>query len=252
MEYLYSIVKEPIGSLLGLLISSIGAFAGFLPLLVNHRNKKQLSYDIHASPLRARSTGASDKAILSQASGPLKDVRAVEILIANSGKVAIPSSDYEENICFTFHQEAEVLAANIAEVYPTNLKVAVDTTAQSVTIKSLLLNPHDSFVLRLLVNNYSPPTIEGRIVDVEKITRGIPGQWCVKEINQVGFTLVFIGTMLLLVGHQTSQPSMGLSEQNAAMIVVGGYTLLLVSIVASKKIRGWLKSKLFYHSKAVN
>lgn len=119
-------------------------------------------------------------------------VRQVYLLLVkftNSGNQPIRSNDYERPLSLSVEDPARVLTVQVAETNPSNLlpdllpngaggwcselppELALESELRTVPLKSVLLNPGDSFTIKMLVSRFTPGRlkIDGRIVGVKDI-----------------------------------------------------------------------------------
>lgn len=91
------------------------------------------------------------------------------IKFINNGNEPIQVSDFNKPIKLYFGEEAEIYEYTITGIKPDNLEVEITNHINSLEIMPLLLNPLDSFSLRVLVNSTDELNVTGRIAGVPEI-----------------------------------------------------------------------------------
>jgi hypothetical protein len=174
----------------------VGAAAGVLALgvpVVLHLlqcRRKALTYDIISSISLTGPVEEWGENLQIEFGG--KQVCQVYLLLvkfSNSGNQPIRSNDYERPLNLSIEAPARVLTAQVTGTNPSNLlpdllpdgaggwssklapELALESELRIVPLKSALLNPGDSYTIKVLVSQFTPGRlkIDGRIVGVQDI-----------------------------------------------------------------------------------
>ncbi|MDQ5823881.1 MAG: hypothetical protein M3441_06655 [Chloroflexota bacterium] len=204
VDFLRDPIWQLVGAITGLAAFLISALIGW-----QSRFRKALTYEIvSAAPFpTVEGTGLQPNSISVLFDGrPVTSTLYLIIMrIRNSGNVPIGSHDYAEPLLIRLEGTERVLTVQVAAVHPTNLSPKLAVNASEVTIQPLLLNPGDSFELKMLVEGYSgEATVEGRIqglVAIEESAERVPPTLFVLSSTLLIFIvgLVIIGLISWLV-----------------------------------------------------
>ncbi len=137
------------------------------------RIKKALSfqYMINTS-LLPKSTLISDQYKITYKNKIAADIYVIEIKFQNTGRLAIIESDFTEPIQISFQNNVTIISAEIASVYPDDLKPKCEIENNSIKLMPLLLNKRDTVSIKILVSNtYGAfPIVSARIIDIQRLT----------------------------------------------------------------------------------
>lgn len=161
--------------LIGLIFTAITIIIALLSFLKRHLIKS-LSYRIiNMSALLSVKEEARDKIKISYAGKEVENVTLLLLEFVNTGNVPIIPTDIIKPICITFDKEAKVLTSEV-ENGRRNLGIVMTTNEDSVTIKPELINPKDSFIIKILlskaINGFN--ISDYRIVGIEEIKEIVP------------------------------------------------------------------------------
>ena len=96
------------------------------------------------------------------------------ILIKNNGNLSTEPKDFEKEIVIIAPSGTSIYSAKTKNSRPDNLKPYLWINENSILIKSLLINPKDSFQVDFISSNIqSPLIVEARIAGISKITETI-------------------------------------------------------------------------------
>ncbi len=165
MDFLRDTIWQFVFGLLGI------GIAVFIYLL--QRRKKSLSYQvISEAPLLTVREGLEGNIKILYGEKLVPDVHLVVIRILNNGNTPILSSDFEENLQFSFGQKTAILSAEVTDSLPKTFKPAIDVEADHIVLQRTLLNGGDEATIKLLLAGYNN-TIEcySRIVGIKDVKR---------------------------------------------------------------------------------
>jgi hypothetical protein len=160
--------------------------------------KPSLSYKvINIIPLLDFRKEVSDKLRITYESEEVEDATVLLIHFANTGNVKVDSSDIKKPITCIFEKDVKVLKAEITEGKAKNLGINITTKDNSVTINLELLNPKESFTIKIITSKSFklPLMMDYRIVGISKIKEITP-----KFTGFRVFLYVYAYTLIALFG----------------------------------------------------
>lgn len=166
--------------MLKILRDSIWQFVfGFLALVVTvglffffQYQRKELSYEITATPLLSVGEEVRDRLRISFDNRPVEDATLVLVRLFNSGNTPIARSDFDTNLAIAFGDSAEILDWEILSVVPIDLSPVITATSTRITLQPLLLNGGDEVVVKAILTGYAAePVIQARVSGVKEATR---------------------------------------------------------------------------------
>jgi hypothetical protein len=155
-----------------------GAVLAFFAILVSlatyhaQRAKKRLAYEVihNGRILTIKEESVGDLQLVFRQQ-PVCNARLIEVRVTNQGNQPITPGDFVRPLSLSLNQDAVVLSAATVQKEPNDLSIDATYTANVIEIAPLLLNPKDSFTIKLLASEYqSGPSITARISGVSKIT----------------------------------------------------------------------------------
>ncbi len=166
MEFL----RDPIWQFLGVIVAIVGLMLTIL-LFKLQRDRKKISYTVISSkPMVSVSDEVKDRVQILFDDGPVNDVSLVVLKFCNSGSMPILSTEYDRPITLSFGKGSKVLDVEILSMIPSNIKTSVKIDSEKIVVEPLLLNSKDSFVLKILLNNFNNEVdVDARIVGVKQI-----------------------------------------------------------------------------------
>jgi hypothetical protein len=103
------------------------------------------------------------------------DLRLIIIKLQNTGTLPISSKDYEEPIQVFLGEDADILDVELVEFAPKSLAPQFNNNVNNLTLKPLLLNPKDMFILKVIARKASETVeVKARIIGVSDITKSVP------------------------------------------------------------------------------
>jgi len=199
-------------------------------LLDRRRHRRELSYRIVSSEALRRGMPGLQ---LPYNNSPIADPFLCTFKIANTGRVPIVEREFSRGFAVNFspcshsthsHTQPTVLAYELVEQNPRNLSPLITLLMGRLTISPMLLNPADSFSLRVLLDNcfeHSNVDIDTRIAGIAEVKP--PGEQWVRSPLVRGLMVLLVATVFPLTVVY-SIISGGSSTQS---------TLLLVTLVVA-------------------
>lgn len=138
-----------------ILLGLAGVGATLYVYLRSKQNKK-LSIELlsNAQLLSVSKDIAPDLTINYKGVSITQELSAILLRVANTGNVPITVADFYRPLSFQMSELAEILSAGISDVIPSNLEPFIEVQKpNAATIRPLLLNPGDKFVVRFVVLN---------------------------------------------------------------------------------------------------
>lgn len=195
-------LRDPVWDSLGVIISTVLAILAIYFTWLAFQRKK-LSYKIisNENVLGIHPQLKGDIKVTFR-DKPINDLFLVLLKIKNTGNIPILEGDYTETLVVKFTKNARIFAAEVTAQNPTNLgaqhnlQFNPSVSSQFITFHPFLLNPKDSFTLRILVSDFSQPSVEARIVGVRKIESEKEGY----ELENALFSVALSFSIVLFLG----------------------------------------------------
>ena len=142
-------------------------------LIIITRKKKELAYHIvGVYPLMDDYDYHRGKININFDRKKIEYITVINLKIINTGNIPILENDFIEPILIDFGNDAEIIDI-IKELKPSNMKIKLSHTKNSINLLPILLNGSDSIFLKILLNNYKYSydnlMITTRIIDIKKI-----------------------------------------------------------------------------------
>lgn len=192
-----SFLRDPAWQFVGVILA-LAAIAVSCWIYVRQRQRRRVSYQRLTSVevLTVKEHMAGRVTVLFDGN-PVKSMHIITMKIWNSGSVPILATDFVEPLSLLVDSSAHLLSADIVSATPINLRPVVKTEGSLATVQPLLLNPSDSFVVKLLVqdgDDYVVPV--GRIVGVRAFDRVRDPNTFSERQGQIGLMLFFVGSLV--------------------------------------------------------
>ena len=191
--------RDPLWQFVGVLLAIAAMFLSYL-IYVGQKQQKRLTYQRLASfPLLTVKEALAGRISVAFDGKAVQSIHMITVRIQCAGTLPITLEDYVKPIELFVKQGAKVLSADIVESLPSNLRPSIAAGADTATIEPLLLNPGDSFVVKLLVQDgdkYVFP--EARIVGVTKIERVLDPDTKLELFAQLGLLTLCIGNLIAI------------------------------------------------------
>lgn len=145
---------------------------------------------------------------------PVTEVHLLIITVSNWGNEAIRLEDFERPLRFSWHEPARILTAEITEVRPESLRPTFRfAVTNELVVDPLLLNPGDSFQMKVLMNQSSKLSVDARIVGVQQITKAVSSvktqSMTLKMLVGMGLTAMLFFAALLVGDSRTASGRVG-------------------------------------------
>lgn len=138
--------------------------------IVFARKKKELSFAVLQNlPLVSVENTLAEQIEIYYNKVPVREVNLYVIYFANTGNMPILASDFVEDISIEFVGSLNILEVSVANVQPENIKPRFNNHGNIVKLSPLLLNPRDSFTIKVLVSRTSSIKVSGRLIGISKI-----------------------------------------------------------------------------------
>lgn len=234
-------------TVLGIIIPAITAFIIYL----FQRSRKELAYEIlSVTPILSNKPIIDGSLEISFNGKILENAKLVIVKVFNSGNSPIRSQDFEKNLNLMIdNASVSLIAAEVSETQPENLDVNIswinhseeDVEKSFLSVNPLLLNPKDSFELKLLVNQESN--------DGESDVTVIPKAriYGVKEIKQprkyniLYYTYVLLGLLSVTFGAFST---IGTGLNDLSFLFIGVFAGVIFSLL--KEV--WKFGKNYFNS----
>jgi len=170
-----SIFRDPIWQFVGVILSLATIFIT-LYIFWRQRSLRQIACEVVSNSTLISISNEIESDIQIQYKGKtVRDLRLVIIKVQNLGNSPISNRDFEEPLQFFFGEDADILEVELVESSPSSLVPQITNNVNHLTIKPLLLNPKDSFTLKIIALRASEKIdVIARIFGVRDITRIVP------------------------------------------------------------------------------
>lgn len=160
-------LRDPIWQFIGILVG----LATFVLAAFWQKKRKKIAYEIISNTqlLSVKDEVKSRLQILFDQK-PVHNLNLVVLKIYNAGNEPISPEDFKDKLTVEFGDNAQILEADVVDVFPKNMQANIEQTANSISLVPLLLNDGDSVKLKILLSKYSHIHITGRITGVNQIS----------------------------------------------------------------------------------
>jgi len=188
-------------------------------------NSKSLQFRVNSLVSLQSETAPSISGLQISVDGiPLKSPYITVLELTNSGDRPISTSDFEAPLELRPQEGAVIVRASITSVSPKDVKAIIETKAELLELKPMLLNPKDSVTISILSSGVRPVyTVSSRIVGIASVPIIYETSTVVTWLNNV---LLLIGSVLLFAS--SSMVSDGLTKK---AFVLRKRAILLISTV---------------------
>ena len=189
MEFLRDGVWQAIGAFF-----TIAAIVVSFAIYRSQRQRRALTYLVKSAYPLLKSTEELRGRLSVQVDGvAVRNIDVMFLEVQNAGNQPVSRSDFDVPFAIEFEPPAYIISAVVDAEEPDNLGVTLEVAEQKVTLQPILLNPGDTFTLKLLLSSDSKKfAITGRVIGVKEIAESRPGgnyAW-----------LAFFGLALVLAG----------------------------------------------------
>jgi hypothetical protein len=190
----------------GVVVTLVGiACATLLGVVVYllQRRRKELGYRV-ISHTRLVSVEAEveEEVVISFRGETVRDVHLVMVEVVNSGNQAIVGDDYERALCVDLGAGARVMSVEQVESEPVGIDVSpvIVESRDKVKARPVLLNPGDSFTLKILASAFAGTAcVAGRIVGVKEI-KALPSGVSATETWKAAFATAGLALAVATMG----------------------------------------------------
>lgn len=233
------IIRDPMWQFIGALFAFI-AISITLIIYLLQRKKKKLNYEIIGKlPLLSFREELEGKFKIYYEDNLVKNVFSIIIKFYNTGNQPITSNDFERNLSLIFEEKIKILAYSVSKTEPDNLDVQLQLNNNKLIIAPLLLNPKDTFTIRVIVTESDAKfKLNYRIIGINKIIEGSPTQTTFIISAIIGLVLTIVGIIIMVTSQTNIEKSPFESVQSsiAFILIIIGYVLAFFSLMLRKKI----------------
>jgi hypothetical protein len=157
-------------------ILAILALCVTVALFLVGRRRKRLSYSVSDTRVLGVHEAVNPSRVQILFDGtPVTEVRLLIITVNSWGNEPIRVDDFERPLRFSWPEPARILNAEVAEASPESLQPKIKVGANEIVVDPLLLNPGDWLRMKILINQGTKISVDGRVVGVKRITVAAPG-----------------------------------------------------------------------------
>ncbi len=160
----------------------------------------------------------------------IEKATVVLIRITNSGKVPLMAGDFDQNITLDFEAGAVVLDAQIADTQPKHLPITTDHSANLVTFSKNLMNPGDTFLCRVLIQdssgNYVP---KARVAGVREIDTSPPFSMLRPLAMLVAVSMIFASYFLSPTPRSSGLSDLRAEEIPYLLTILSGMMVIVIA-----------------------
>jgi hypothetical protein len=160
------LLRDPAWQFAGILLAAAAVVASFWIYWLQ-RQTKELAFGIVSSRrLLTVADEVSSRVRVELDGREIKDLHLTVYGLKNSGRRAVPASDFDRPLSLYFAPE-QVISAQVSSQAPRNLGAKLLVTDSVVQLEPLLLNPGDHVLIQVLLSPGSPAgQLDGRVIDV--------------------------------------------------------------------------------------
>jgi hypothetical protein len=155
----------------------IGTLASIIAILLTTifyfktKQKKSLSYEILSEhPLVSIHDEIKERLQILIDGVQTENVHLILLKLTNDGTVPISAADFERPISLKFSGDSSILSAEPINASPSNLTPGTSVDKSIVSIKPVLMNPGDSFTMKLLLSQYKGSfNVDARILGIREL-----------------------------------------------------------------------------------
>ncbi|HMG15205.1 MAG TPA: hypothetical protein VK590_07160 [Saprospiraceae bacterium] len=113
-----------------------------------------------------------DKIIITYDGKITTNLRLISIKIINIGRLPLLKTDFDKDIHILFDKMATLIDVDIIKKNPENLDIIIEVNNNQISIKPLLLNPNEYFIVKtILDSSITDFDILCRIADISEIIK---------------------------------------------------------------------------------
>ena len=166
MDFIKNNWKWIITTIVALLAATIPLFTHWASFEI-----KSLSYVIVSKSPLILAEEKNEDLVVKFKGEKVSDPYLTVIKITNTGETPIRSEDFESPIKISLGNDINILSKNIVEKSPDSLLIKATIINKSLLIDPTLLNPSDSFTIKLITSNNEPDIyVSARISGIKEIT----------------------------------------------------------------------------------
>ena len=166
MDFIKNNWKWIITTIVALLAATIPLFTHWASFEI-----KSLSYVIVSKSPLILAEEKNEDLVVKFKGEKVSDPYLTVIKITNTGETPIRSEDFESPIKISLGNDINILSKNIVEKSPDSLLIKATISNKSLLIDPTLLNPSDSFTIKLITSNNEPDIyVSARISGIKEIT----------------------------------------------------------------------------------
>lgn len=160
------LLRDPAWQFAGILLAAAAVVASFWIYWLQ-RQTKELAFGIVSSRrLLTVADEISSRVRVELDGREIKDLHLTVYGLKNSGRRAVPASDFDRPLSLNFAL-GQVVSAQVSSQAPRNLGAKLLVTDSVVQLEPLLLNPGDHVLIQILLSPGSPRgQLDGRVIDV--------------------------------------------------------------------------------------
>jgi len=160
------LLRDPAWQIAGILLAAAAVVASCWIYRLQ-RQTKELAFGVVSSRrLLTVADEVSSRVRVELDGREIKDLHLTVYGLKNSGRRAVPASDFDRPLCLRF-APGQVVSAQVSSQAPLNLGAKLLVTDSAVQLEPLLLNPGDHILIQVLLSPASPRgQLDGRVIDV--------------------------------------------------------------------------------------
>jgi hypothetical protein len=205
-EFLFNPALSPLLNFIGVVLAA----AALIPYIWGFFTKPKKVICASTLSILSLQPWANRKLQLTFADKIIENPSFVEIEIANSGNVDVPSNNFEEPLHIDLNIDAEILDFEVLETEPEMLKNYVIlnmSSSHSLRMQPILFNKKSRVIVRFLANNYTFHTVSGLILGITTI-KNIPlHSFAILKIprEKWSFLIASMSVVAFVIGNMVGQ-----------------------------------------------
>lgn len=230
-----ALLRDPIWQFIGAILA-LASVA--IMLWLAFRRVYRLGIEVRIDSVASRSTALADEVQITYRGDAVPNLSLCLVRIVNFGSQAIRRDEFEGPLKLSFGAQCRVLGAEVHVRRPENLPVHLHHEPESVAdlwIDPLLLNPRDSFTVKVLVaGNPVQPSLAARVTEVSEIT----------QLSRTRESLIARVVRSLVFGMLSLGGSLVAIRAPATIEFIGIMTVVLLAFLCGALLSIWLDRRI--------
>lgn len=234
------ILRDPLWQFIGAMLAVVALVATFV-IYHLQRQRKGLTFDVlsRASLLTVREELEGKLQVFYEGE-PAKSLTLLVVRVWNSGNQPLLAAEVEQPIVLNTGNGARLLTAAVTDVDPKRLSIEFTVEENALTVKPCLLNPGDTFTLKLLVRDAaSLLDVYARISGVKSIRRSGEAKGTLLVVATCGMLLTAVGLYAVIAYAVPAplRPARPPAQLAGIAAIFVGYVITIAALFKARRLR---------------